>query len=146
MGGARRPRTSPFTLDDRSGGWLAVADADQLDQVLWALLDNAVKYGERSPITVEIVAGASATAGSRLTIADRGPGVAEADRARLFRRFERGADRTADDGSGLGLYVSRELCRAMDGDLVLEPPVAGTRRRVQHLPARRAARGGLIAS
>jgi signal transduction histidine kinase len=47
------------------------------------------------------------------------------DRARLFRRFARGAERTADDGSGLGLYVSRELCRAMDGDLVLEPAVAG---------------------
>ncbi len=35
-----------FDLDDASGGWLAVADGDQLDQVLWALLDNAVKYGE----------------------------------------------------------------------------------------------------
>ena len=31
----------------------------------------------------------------------------------------------ATRGSGLGLYVSRELCRAMDGDLVLEPPVPG---------------------
>src|SRR5438876_1086103 len=61
----------------------------------------------------------------RTTICDLGPGVAEPDRARLFRRFERGADRSADDGSGLGLYVSRELCRAMDGDLVLEPPVIG---------------------
>ena len=30
-----------------------------------------------------------------------------------------------EQGSGLGLYVSRELCRAMDGDLVLEPPVPG---------------------
>ena len=44
----------PFSLEDRSGGWLAVADADQLDQVLWALLDNAVKYGGRTPIAVEI--------------------------------------------------------------------------------------------
>src|SRR4029079_12890903 len=39
-----------FTVDDRSAGWLAVADVDQLDQVLWALLDNALKYGERTPI------------------------------------------------------------------------------------------------
>ena len=62
----------------------------------------------------------------RLTIADHGPGVTEADRARLFRRFERGADRTADDGSGLGLYVSRELCRAMDGDLVLDAGAPAT--------------------
>jgi signal transduction histidine kinase/HAMP domain-containing protein len=114
-----------FEVDDRSAGWLAVADVDQLDQVLWALLDNAVKYGGRTPINVEIVPEPGA-AGDRLrvTIADHGPGVAEADRTRLFGRFERGAERTADDGSGLGLYVSRELCRAMDGDLVLEPPAA----------------------
>jgi signal transduction histidine kinase/HAMP domain-containing protein len=115
----------PFKVDDRSTGWLAVADVDQLDQVLWALLDNALKYGERSPITVEI-APEPAESRLRLTISDLGPGVAEGDRARLFRRFERGADRSADDGSGLGLYVSRELCRAMDGDLVLEPHLIGS--------------------
>jgi len=115
----------PFTVHDRSDGWLAVADVDQLDQVLWAVLDNALKYGERSPITVEI-APEPGDGRLRLTISDLGPGVAEGDRARLFRRFERGADRSADDGSGLGLYVSRELCRAMDGDLVLEPHVTGS--------------------
>ncbi len=37
----------PFSLDDGSAGWLALADGDQLDQVLWALLDNAVVYGGR---------------------------------------------------------------------------------------------------
>jgi len=115
----------PFRVDDRSDGWLAVADIDQLDQVLWALLDNAVKYGEHSAISVDI-APEPAESRLRLTISDEGQGVVESDRARLFRRFERGADRSADDGSGLGLYVSRELCRAMDGDLVLEPHVAGS--------------------
>jgi signal transduction histidine kinase len=114
----------PFSVDDRSAGWLAVADVDQLDQVLWAVLDNALKYGERSAIEIEIVPQPSAGR-IRLTVADHGPGVAKGDRSRLFRRFERGAERTADDGSGLGLYVSRELCRAMDGDLVLEPHRAG---------------------
>jgi two-component system sensor histidine kinase VicK len=113
-----------FTVADHSAGWLAVADVDQLDQVLWALLDNALKYGERSPITIEIDP-LPEQGRLRLTISDLGQGVAEMDRTRLFRRFERGVERTADDGSGLGLYVSRELCRAMDGDLVLEPQVAG---------------------
>jgi signal transduction histidine kinase len=56
-----------------------------------------------------------------MTISDHGPGVAEVDRPRLFTRFERGGDAARDGGSGLGLYVSRELCRAMRGDLFLEP-------------------------
>lgn len=110
----------PLTVDDGSQGWLAVADPDQLDQVLWALLDNAVKYGRRTPIAAEIATVESAKR-LRLTIRDGGPGVPEMDRGKLFGRFVRGGESTADDGSGLGLYVSRELCRAMAGDLVLEP-------------------------
>ena len=43
-----------FQLDDRAAGWLAVADPDQLDQVLWALLDNAVKYGRGTPVSAVI--------------------------------------------------------------------------------------------
>jgi K+-sensing histidine kinase KdpD len=112
-----------FAIDDRSEGWLAIADADQLDQVLWALLDNALKYGGRSP--VEVIAAIDPGASRlRVTIIDGGPGVSDADRERLFGRFERG-EHMNEQGSGLGLYVSRALCRAMDGDLVLEPPIAG---------------------
>jgi signal transduction histidine kinase len=114
----------PFTIDDRSEGWLAVADGDQLDQVLWAILDNAVGYGGRSPVDVTIAVG-GAQAALTVTIADHGPGVGPADRVRLFQRFERGAARPTGEGSGLGLYVSRELCRAMGGDLALEPDAPG---------------------
>ncbi len=124
-----------ITLDDHASGWLAVADADQLDQVLWALLDNAVKYGDRTPISVVIEADAAA-ARLRMTISDHGAGVAEEDRVRLFGRFVRGTDRSPDEGSGLGLYVSRELCRAMDGDLFLEPSLPGRGAAFSvHLPA-----------
>ena len=83
-----------------------------------------MKYGNRTPIRAHVVAEREARR-LRLTIIDGGPGVREADRSRLFGRFVRGSGTGADEGSGLGLYVSRELCRAMDGDLVLEPG-AGT--------------------
>jgi signal transduction histidine kinase len=112
-----------FEVDDEAGGWLAVADADQLDQVLWALLDNAVKYGGRSTISARIAV--TMDHRLRLTIEDGGAGVADSDRSRLFGRFVRGAAERPGEGSGIGLYVSRELCRAMDGDLVLEPSMAG---------------------
>ncbi len=125
----------PFSLEDASAGWLALADADQLDQVLWAILDNAVSYGNRSGVDAAIRVDEAASR-LQITIADHGPGVSEDDRERLFRRFERGAARPTGEGSGLGLYVSRELCRAMDGDLVLEPAVAGEGAALTiHLPA-----------
>ena len=66
--------TVELTIDDESGGWLAVADADQLDQVLWALLDNAVKYGRREPVGVRIAVD-NASGRLRLTIFDHGPGI-----------------------------------------------------------------------
>jgi signal transduction histidine kinase len=131
----------PLTVDDHAPRWLAVADADQLDQVLWALLDNAVKYGNRTPVAVEIAVDEAASR-LRVTIADGGLGVAEDDRARLFGRFVRGAERGPDEGSGLGLYVSRELCRAMGGDLQLEPPFVGRGAAFSvHLPAESAEEG-----
>jgi signal transduction histidine kinase/HAMP domain-containing protein len=126
----------PLTLDDRAGGWLALADPDQVDQVIWGLLDNAVKYGGGTPITVSLalVSGAGGAARGlaraegraagggtlRLRIADGGPGIAHADRGRLFERYARGTEPGAE-GTGLGLYVSRELARANGGDLVLDP-------------------------
>jgi signal transduction histidine kinase len=131
----------PFTVDDRAAGWLAVADADQLDQVLWALLDNAVKYGGRTPVSVVIEVDAPASR-LRVTVFDRGTGISESDRPRLFGRFVRGVERSPDEGSGLGLYVSRELCRAMGGDLFLEPAVVGRGAAFRiHLPAESAEEG-----
>jgi signal transduction histidine kinase len=113
----------------------ALADPDQVDQVIWGLLDNAVKYGGGTPITVSVALdpgergaaegraaseGRSAGGGTlRVRVADAGPGIADADRGRLFERYARGTEPGAD-GTGLGLYVSRELARANGGDLVLD--------------------------
>jgi signal transduction histidine kinase/HAMP domain-containing protein len=117
--------SAQMTVSDEARGWLALADPDQLDQVLWALLDNAVKYGGRDG-HIEVAIRADERKGTLITtIADHGPGVSRADRARLFGRFSRGAAHTSGDGSGLGLYVSRQLLRQMGGDLELEPARKG---------------------
>ena len=124
-----------FSLEDRSEGWLALGDPDQLDQVLWALLDNAVGYGGRTPIDA-VVALEAATSDLLITITDHGPGVPDEDRERLFGRFERGTGRPSGEGSGLGLYASRALCRAMGGELELDPAEPGRGARfVIRLPA-----------
>ena len=56
---------------------------------------------------------------ARLIVADQGGGIAEADHERIFERFER-LGLSGGEGSGLGLYISRKLARAMGGDLTVD--------------------------
>jgi signal transduction histidine kinase len=128
----------PFELVDRAAGWLAVADPGHVDQVIWALLDNAVKHGGGGPVTARVEM-QEAEARLLLTIADAGPGIGHGDRVRLFERYARG-EAGARDGTGLGLYVARGLARASGGDLVfVERLVAEGAEFVLSLPAERAA-------
>ena len=114
----------PFDLEDEAAGWLALADPDQLDQVLWAILDNAVKYGGGAPVRCAVRPDAGAHV-LRLTIADSGPGVPEELQAAVFERYARGTSPDHPEGTGIGLYVARELTRAMAGSLDLEPTRSG---------------------
>ena len=110
----------PFAVTDDAAGWLALADPDQVDQVLWAILDNAVKYGGGAPVRAHVRPDVEGRA-LRLTIGDAGPGVPEDLRAAVFERYARGTSPDHPEGTGIGLYVARELVRAMDGSLDLEP-------------------------
>lgn len=112
----------PFHLDDEAPGWLAIADRDQLDQVLWAIFDNAVKYGAATPVRAILRPDAP---GGRLllTISDGGAGIPDQDRPGLFERYTRGSGPDHPEGTGIGLYVSRELCLAMGGSLDVESAV-----------------------
>jgi signal transduction histidine kinase len=107
---------------------LAVGDPAAVEQVLWILLDNAVTYAPAGPVRVIIEARAAEslgrdTAGMEIVVrvADEGPGVAAADRSRIFGRFERGSSVDGREGTGLGLDVARGLLRTMGGRVWLEP-------------------------
>ena len=113
-----------FALRDEASGWLAAADRDRVDQVVWALLDNAMKYGH-PPIAVTVRAGAEMDdlpTGDWLvvTVRDHGQGISEDDRSRVFERFSRLGDGGAG-GTGLGLSVARGLVEAMGGRLWMAP-------------------------
>ncbi len=115
----------------------ALADPGAVRQILLNLLDNAIKHGppgQRILVRVERD-GRSA----RLAVEDEGPGVAAADRTRVWLPFERGAgaDTSAGDapGSGLGLAVVRELAAAFGGRADVETGETGGARFVVARPA-----------
>jgi signal transduction histidine kinase len=85
-------------------------------QILVNLLNNAVRHSPDGS-TVAVIA-ERREAMVAVTVADEGPGIAEADRERIFGRYER-AD-TSPEGSGLGLAISRRLARSMRGDIELK--------------------------
>ena len=95
-------------------------DADpELARLLLAnLVRNAITYGVREPVTVDLTAGATA-GGVALTVRDNGPGVPAPDQLRIFREFQRGAAAAGTRGSGLGLAICRHIAALHEGRIRL---------------------------
>jgi two-component sensor histidine kinase len=111
---------------------LAVGEFRRVLQVLLNLLGNALRYapeGSQVWLRVEDEGGRA-----RITVADQGEGLSEAQQARVFDKFER-LGRTGDGGSGLGLYISRRLARAMNGELTVDSAPGQGARFTLDLPA-----------
>lgn len=95
----------------------AVAEFRRVLQILLNLLGNAIRYAPaNSQVSIRLERAGDRT---RAIVGDRGSGLSTEDQARVFEKFER-LGRSGDGGSGLGLYISRRLARAMGGDLTVE--------------------------
>jgi signal transduction histidine kinase len=104
-------------FDDRVGHevWV-LGDVMRLEIVIVNLLDNAIKYSpEGGDVTAQL-----STAGDLviMSVRDEGIGIAAGDMDRLFVRFSRLAPTSNVPGTGLGLYLARELARLHKGDIV----------------------------
>jgi two-component system sensor histidine kinase KdpD len=108
----------------------AVVDAGLLERVLVNLLANAQRH---APGPLRLDAGAAGDR-VRLRVVDAGPGIAAADRDRVFVPFQRLGD-SSTSGLGRGLALSRGLVEAMDGTLTLEETPGGGLTTVVSLPA-----------
>lgn len=101
-------------------------DQSRFRQVLINLLSNAIKFTDHGRVTLAVgYSGQTAT----FEIIDTGPGIAAADRQRIFEAFERGedADLRQRPGAGLGLVISRAIVDILGGKLELEStPGAGS--------------------
>jgi signal transduction histidine kinase len=93
-----------------SGYW----DRLRIDQVLTNLLENAFKFGRGKPVSISLgMRGTLAT----LVVKDHGFGIAPADQARVFERFERAVPEQHYGGLGLGLWIARRIIEAMGGHI-----------------------------
>lgn len=99
-------------------------DRDGITQVVINLLDNAVKYGEGSPVQVSL---RPASAGVELTVSDQGRGIPPSEREKMREPFQRSAQsQLTAGGSGLGLYLVDQIVKAHHGRLYLECAEQGT--------------------
>jgi two-component system sensor histidine kinase KdpD len=94
-----------------------------VEQVLINLLDNAIKYTpEDTPIDVSASADDHAVT---VTVADRGPGFAPGEEARIFEKFYRGEAAGTRSGAGLGLAIARGIVEVHGGQITAEPRAGG---------------------
>lgn len=119
---------------------LVLGDAARLASVFTNLLTNALKYSPRdSTVTVRVAsaqkAGKPGPAAVQIGVADRGPGIPAEYRERVFEKFFRVEHHTGPPGSGvrgtgIGLYLCREIVKAHGGTIWCEPGDGGLGTRV----------------
>ena len=92
-------------------------DADRLTEVMQNLLENAIKYGDGQKITISFSEEEDC---QLITVKNSGCSLKREELVNLFDSFYRGSNAGAAKGSGLGLYISRQLMRKMDGEIFVE--------------------------
>ncbi|GAA4582534.1 hypothetical protein GCM10023194_17510 [Planotetraspora phitsanulokensis] len=113
-------------------GTTVIAVPSQISRLFANLLDNARRHSAHL-VCVEV---RSTPGAVELVVSDDGPGIAEADRERVFNRFTRLEDarRLDHNGSGLGLAIARDIAQAHQGTLSVEESTVGGARFVLRLP------------
>jgi two-component system sensor histidine kinase CiaH len=131
-------RMRPPTADlapPAAGFSVVLGDRDRLIQLLLILLDNAFDHSPAgTTVTVGVAPSGKAVV---LSVADEGPGIADADRDRIFEPFQRlpGVARDRAGGTGLGLAIARRIATGHDGTIGVDDAPGGGARFVVTLPA-----------
>ena len=102
-----------LTLTVENAAGAAVFDPKWTEEAVCNLLDNAVKYTPAGgAVTVEV---RNYELFAAIRVADTGPGIPEAEQARIFSRFHRGAEAYEQQGVGIGLYLTRQIAENQGG-------------------------------
>jgi len=109
-----------YTFDNKSTGAAVFADEDRVKQVIVNLVSNAVKYTQGGKVSVVLQPLGEMV---ELQVSDTGIGIEPENQKYLFRKFQQAGrnvlSRDTSQGTGLGLYISRLVIRAMGGDVYL---------------------------
>ena len=99
-----------------TGEW----DEFRIEQVVANLLSNALRYGERRPIHVQVF---ECDGMAAVQVRDHGIGISASNQQRIFQQFERVATQQASNGLGLGLYISEQIVQAHGGQIKVQSDV-----------------------
>jgi signal transduction histidine kinase len=92
-------------------------DRFRLEQVITNLLTNAIRYGQGKPIEIDI---RKVNDRAILSVKDQGYGISKQDQHRIFDRFERAINASEVSGMGLGLFITKEIIKAHQGEISVE--------------------------
>jgi two-component system sensor histidine kinase KdpD len=102
---------------------LVRADAGLLERAIANIVANAARF---TPVGDDVcIAAVERAGGVELRVVDHGPGLAPADRQRVFEPFQRLGDHASGEGVGLGLSVAKGMVEAMGGTLTVEDTAGG---------------------
>ncbi|HXT19015.1 MAG TPA: ATP-binding protein [Gemmatimonadaceae bacterium] len=118
-----------------------ISDPRRLRQILLNLLSNAIKFGGGKPIAVSCVS--NDEDGVTVEVHDEGEGISKEDQERIFHEFVQLGKTQLQDGTGLGLPISRRLAQLLRGSLTVDSVVGKGSTFTLRLPQNAEARGGL---
>jgi len=110
-------QTKPRITLAAEHGVVISGDEHELHEVISNLVENALKYAPLSPVEVAV---RSEGGQAVVEVVDRGPGLSETERGRVFDRFYRGENRGDAEGSGLGLAIVKRAVERAGGEVSLE--------------------------
>lgn len=93
---------------------LIYGDEDRIIEVLQNTIENAIKYGDGTEITISFEEEENC---KLITVSNSGCDLSEDELPHIFDSFYRGSNSEKEDGSGLGLYICKELMHRMDGEV-----------------------------
>lgn len=121
---AAEERGIELVVEDAGGRTTGLGDAIALREALRNLVDNAIKYGPADSTVEVAIASDTGSATISVEIRDRGPGIPDTEKKKVFERFHR-AGRTDDAGSGLGLAIVRRVAERHGSIALMDRPGGG---------------------